>query len=354
MNRKNFFKSLIALTALGSVTTEAMISPADDDEFDSKKKSIIKPKRLKEGDRIALVAPGSYISESELQDSVKNLSDLGFQVTFSERLTLQNGYFSGTDAQRAEDLMEMFEREDVDAIMCVRGGYGCARILPLLDYNIIRKNPKILIGYSDVTALLYGIFKKTGLITFHGPVATSTFNEFSVNNFKGVLMNPQSNKKLFNTNPPSDENIYGVQTLVEGKAKGRLIGGNLSIMVSLIGTKYDVDYSNKIIFIEEIGEEPYRIDRMLTQLIQADKFKKAAGIMMGIFSKCEPKEKDPSFSKSFSLMEVLKDRFSGFKIPVIYGMSFGHVKDKFTIPFGALAELDTSEQSFTLLESAVN
>lgn len=352
MNRKNFFKSIAAITALSSVSARTLDS-FESDESAEDKRSIIKPKRIKEGDRIALVAPGSYISESELQDSVKNLSDLSFQVTFSEKLTLQNGYFSGTDAQRAEDLMEMFEREDVDAIMCVRGGYGCARILPLLDYDIIRKNPKILIGYSDVTALLYGIFKKTALITFHGPVATSTFNEFSVNNFKSVLMNPESNKRFLNANPPSDENIYGVQTLVEGKAKGRLIGGNLSIMVSLIGTKYDVDYSNKIIFIEEIGEEPYRIDRMLTQLIQADKFKKAAGIMMGIFSKCEPKEKDPSFSKSFSLIEVLKDRFSGFKMPVIYGMSFGHVKDKFTIPFGALAELDTSEQSFTLLESAV-
>jgi muramoyltetrapeptide carboxypeptidase len=353
MNRKKFFKSLAAVTALSSIPFQTTKSLSFDEDFGSEKLTVIKPKRLKDGDRIALVAPGSYISESELQDSVKNLSDLGFQVTFTERLTLQNGYFSGTDSQRAEDLMEMFEREDVDAIMCVRGGYGCSRILALLDYNVIKKNPKILIGYSDVTALLYGIFKKTGLISFHGPVATSTFNEFSVKNFKSVLMNPESTKKFFNANPTSDENIYGVQSLVKGKAKGRLVGGNLSIMVSLIGTKYDVDYSNKIIFIEEIGEEPYRIDRMLTQLIQAEKFKKAAGIMMGIFSKCEPKEKDASFSKSFSLMEVLKDRFSDFKIPIIYGMSFGHVKDKFTIPFGGLAELDTSEQSFTLLEPVV-
>lgn len=353
MNRKNFLKSLAAVTALSSIPFQTSNSMSFDEDFSSEKLSIIKPKRLKDGDRIALVAPGSYISESELQESVKNLSDLGFQVTFTERLTLQNGYFSGTDSQRAEDLMEMFERDDVDAIMCVRGGYGCARILPLLDYNIIKKNPKILIGYSDVTALLYGIFKKTGLITFHGPVATSTFNEFSIQNLESVLMNPEKNKKFLNANPASDENIYGVQTLVNGKAKGRLIGGNLSIMVSLIGTKYDIDYAGKIIFIEEIGEEPYRIDRMLTQLIQADKFKNAAGIMMGIFSKCEPKEKDASFSKSFSLMEVLKDRFSDFKIPVIYGMSSGHVKDKFTIPFGGLAELDTNEQSFTLLETVV-
>ncbi|AFH50325.1 Muramoyltetrapeptide carboxypeptidase [Ignavibacterium album JCM 16511] len=353
MDRKKFIHSLTAVTALSTLPSGKVFSFSNVDEFSSEKISVIKPNKLKEGDRIALVAPGSYISETELQDSVKNLSDLGFQVTFSERLTLQNGYFSGTDQQRADDLMDMFEREDVDAIMCVRGGYGCARILPLLDYSIIKKHPKILIGYSDVTALLYGIFRKTGLITFHGPVATSTFNDFSVDNFKSVLMDKSPNKKILNANPSSDENIYGVRTLVKGIANGRLVGGNLSIMVSLIGTKYDVDYANKIIFIEEIDEEPYRIDRMLTQLIQADKFKNASGVMMGIFSKCEPKEKDASFSKSFSLMEVLTDRFSGMKIPVIYGMSFGHVKDKFTIPFGALAELDTNEQTFTLLESAV-
>lgn len=353
MNRKKFIKSISAVTAISALPVNHLLSFPSNDENHAEKISIIKPKHLKEGDRIALVAPGSYISESELQDSVKDLSDLGFQVTFSEKLTLQNGYFSGTDQQRAEDLMDMFEREDVDAIMCVRGGYGCARILPLLDYSVIKKHPKILIGYSDVTALLYGIFRKTGLITFHGPVATSTFNDFTVNNFKRVLMNLNPDRKYFNANPSSDENIYGVRTLVNGKAKGRLVGGNLSIMVSLIGTKYDVDYSNKIIFIEEVGEEPYRIDRMLTQLIQADKFKNAAGVMMGIFSKCEPREKDPSFSKSFSLMEVLTDRFFNMKIPVVYGMSFGHVKDKFTIPFGALAELDTNEQSFTLLEPAV-
>ncbi len=353
MNRKKFIKTISAVAALGALPSNQLIGSHYNEEPYSEKLSVIKPERLKEGDRIALIAPGSYITEKELQNSVTNLSDLGFQVTFSEKLMLQHGYFSGTDQQRAEDLMDMFERDDVDAIMCVRGGYGCARILPLLDYSVIKKHPKILVGYSDVTALLYGIFKKTGLITFHGPVSTSTFNEFSVHNFKKVLMSPETTTKFFNANPPSDENIYGVKTIVDGKAKGRLVGGNLSIMVSLIGTKYDVDYSGKIIFIEEIGEEPYRIDRMLTQLIQADKFRNVSGVMMGIFSKCEPKEIDPSFSKSFSLIEVLNERFSNFRVPVIYGMSFGHIKDKFTIPFGALAELSATEQTFTLLESAV-
>ncbi len=249
--------------------------------------------------------------------------------------------------------MEKFSDKSVKGIVCARGGYGCARILPMLDYDVIRNNPKVLIGYSDITALLYSFYQKAGLISFHGPVGTSTFNEFSVNNFKKVLMSPESKSSFINSTSGDDENVYGVTTIVKGKRKGRLVGGNLSIMVSLIGTEFDVDYSNKIVFIEEVGEEPYRIDRMLTQMIQAGKFKNSAGIMMGIFRKCEVKEESALTSKSFTLMEVLKDRFSSLKIPVVYGMSFGHVKDKFTIPFGALAELDTEKQTYYLLERAV-
>jgi muramoyltetrapeptide carboxypeptidase len=247
----------------------------------------------------------------------------------------------------------MFERDDVKGIVCARGGYGCTRILPLLNYDLIRKNPKVLIGYSDVTALLYGLYQKVGLVSFHGPVGISTFNDYSVDSFKKVLMDPDSITLFKNLTSGYDENVYGVTTIVKGKGKGRLVGGNLSIMVSLIGTEYDLDYAGKIIFIEEIGEEPYRIDRMLTQMIQARKFENAAGVMMGIFRKCEVKEEDASFSKSFNLMEVLKDRLSSLKIPVVYGMSFGHVKDKFTIPFGALAELNADKQTFALLEKAV-
>lgn len=349
MNRKNFLKTVSTAavgTGLLSSTSFAEISSVS-------KKSVIKPKRLKTGDTIGLVAPGSYISESELKDSIKNLEELGFKVVYTEKILLQNGYFSGVDEQRAEDLTGMFARDDVNAIVCARGGYGCARILPLLDYDIIEDNPKVLIGYSDITALHYGIFRKTGLITFHGPVSISTFNEFSVNNFKNVLMNPSNEIVFENSNSGEDENPYGVVSIAEGKKKGKLIGGNLSIAVSLIGTEFDVDYDDPIIYLEEIGEEPYRIDRMLTQMIQAEKFEDANGVAMGIFRRCEPKQTDPSFSKSFSLMDVLKDRLGNLKIPVVYGMSFGHIKDKFTIPFGTEAELDSEKQTITLMESPV-
>ena len=350
MNRKKFLTSLSAVSFGTAVFNPAGF--AKNTYLDEP--LLIKPPRLKSGDKLAIVAPGSYISEEELQDSIKNLKELGFEAAYSEKVLLQTGYFAGSDKDRADDLMEKFTDKSVNGIICARGGYGCARILPMLDYDVIRTNPKVLIGYSDVTALLYGIYQKSGLITFHGPVGTSSFNEYSVNNFNKVLIDPKNSSKFFNSNSGEDENVYGVKTICKGKSKGRFVGGNLSIMVSLIGTEFDVDYSNKIIFIEEVGEEPYRIDRMLTQLLQAEKFKTAAGVMMGIFRKCEVKENSDLTAKSFNLMEVLKDRLSDLKIPVIYGMSFGHVKDKFTIPFGAYAELDADNQTFTLLEKAVN
>lgn len=349
MNRKKFLTSLSVASAGAAVFNPLTFSKT----FLPDESPVIKPPRLKAGDKLGIIAPGSYISEEELQDSIKNLNQLGFDTTYSDKILLQSGYFAGTDEDRADDLMEKFSDKSVKGIVCARGGYGCSRILPMLDYNVIRKNPKVLIGYSDVTALLYGIYEKAGLVSFHGPVGTSTFNDYSVDNFKRVLMEPERTALFTNSTSGTDENTYGVTTIVKGKGKGRFVGGNLSIIVSLIGTKYDVDYSNKIVFIEEVGEEPYRVDRMLTQMIESGKFKHAAGIMMGIFRKCEVKNDSDLTSKSFTLMEVLKDRLSNLKIPVVYGMSFGHVTDKFTIPFGALAELDADKQTFTLLEKAV-
>lgn len=317
-------------------------------------RSIIKPSKLSKGDTLALVTPGSYITEEELQQSIDNLQQLGFNAVYSNKLLLQNGYFSATDAERANDLMDMFKRKDVNGIVCARGGYGCARIMPLLDYDVIMSNPKVLIGYSDVTALHLGIFKKTGLITFHGPVATSTFNDFTKEYFDKVLLNPQKDTVLINSTSGEDENIYGVTTLVNGEGEGILTGGNLSIVVSLIGTEFDIETKNKIIFLEEIGEEPYRIDRMLTQMIQAGKFDNAAGVAMGIFRNCESKLDNPSFEKSLTLLEVLHDRLGNLKIPVVYGMSFGHVKDKFTLPVGINVKLSADVQTIALLEEAVN
>jgi len=311
----------------------------------------IKPKRLKPGDKIGLAAPGGFITEKELEESSENLKAFGFVPVPSTNILKRFGYLAGTDKQRADDLNELFSRKDIAGIVCARGGYGCARILPLLDYNIIRKNPKVFVGYSDVTALHYGIYLNTGLVCFHGPVGISTFNPFSIQYFEDVLLHTSSKLELISEKEKDESS--GIMTIRSGRAKGDLIGGNLSIVVSLLGTPYDINTNDKIIFLEDIKEEPYRIDRMLTQMIQAGKFDKAKGIALGVFHKCEAKEKDPEFPLSFTLHEVLVERLYDFGIPVLYGLSFGHITNKFTLPFGITAELDSANQTMTLLESAV-
>jgi muramoyltetrapeptide carboxypeptidase len=347
MHRRNFIKSVSAAV----IATSTAISRDTKPLSENFSKDLVKPPRLRMGDTLALITPGSYISEQEKKISIENLSSLGFKVVHSNRLMQMNGYFSATDKERAADVNEMFSREDVNGIVCVRGGYGCTRILPFLDYELIRKNPKPFIGFSDVTAIHYAIYKNSRLITFHGPVGISTFNKFSTEYFKKVLMSSDNKIKLKNSD--SGNNIYGITTISEGEAKGELVGGNLSIAASIIGTPYDIDFSGKIIFLEEFLEEPYRIDRMLTQMIQAGKFEKASGVALGVFKMCESNPDNPSFNNSFTLIEVLKDRLEHLKIPVIYGLSFGHVIDKFTLPFGVKAELNTFNQSITLSESAV-
>lgn len=350
MKRRNFIKTISAATIAASVSPT---STSDVLEVKLPIETLIKPGRLKKGDRIALVTPGSYITEEEKQESIDNIRNLGFNVDYSDRLMQKNGYFSATDEERAADLNEMFDRKDINGILCARGGYGCARILPYLDFELIRNNPKPFIGFSDVTALHFAIYKNSGLITFHGPVGVSTFSQFSIKNFNDVLIDPKHKLVLTNSSGDNNYNIYGITTIAGGTGEGKLIGGNLSIVTSLIGTEYDLDFSGKIVFLEEFIEEPYRIDRMLTQMLQSGKFRNAAGIALGVFKMCEPSKTNPSFTESFSLMDVLKDRLGNLGIPVVYGLSFGHVVDKFTLPFGIKAELDAEKQQLKLLEIAV-
>ncbi|MDP4192297.1 MAG: LD-carboxypeptidase [Bacteroidota bacterium] len=357
MQRRNFIRTISVASALSVLSNKipAMTNGHNSSgDATQQEAAVIKPKRLKKGDRVGLVAPGSFITESELKESITNLENLGLKAVYSENILSRYGYLGGKDSQRSLDLNNMFARKDVDAIMCVRGGYGCARILPSLDYNLIKENPKILIGYSDITALINAIFKKTGLISFHGPVGISTFNEFSLYYFKNTLVEPVDTLTLWNARDENPQDLSRkVVPIRNGKATGQLVGGNLSIVVSMIGTPYDINMDGKIVFLEEVGEEPYRIDRMLTQMIEAGKFDKVAGVALGVFEKCEAKEKDPSFVSSLSLMEVLFDRLFDLGVPVIYGLSFGHVTNKFTLPVGLKVELDVDSQVIRLLEPAV-
>jgi muramoyltetrapeptide carboxypeptidase len=350
MQRRNFLTTL-SLSAAASLLPLSKVFSIDEER--SGRTFIIKPGRLNEGDTLGLIAPGSFISQDELNDSISNLEELGFKVKFNKSILDKHGYLAGTDSIRANDINLMFADKQVNGIICARGGYGCNRLLPFIDYNNIKNNPKVLCGYSDITSLISAIFAKTGLVGFHGPVGISTFNEFSVNYFKDVLMNSQNGVVLKSAIEDSDSSDYDRYTIRGGTAEGILVGGNLSIITSLLGTPYDMNYDNKIIYLEEVGEEPYRVDRMLTELMLAGKFKHAAGIAIGVFNNCEPKKRNASFSTSFSLKEVLFDRLFNLGIPVVYGLSFGHITNKFTLPTGINAKLDVTEQTLTLLEPSV-
>lgn len=356
MHRRHFFRQATAASITGLMVPSLKTSPPP---------ATIKPARLKEGDTIGLISPSHYILEENLRESVENLGRLGFRVKYTENMLVRKGYLGGTDLQRADDINRMFADESVAGIMCARGGYGTTRLLQYLDYDLIRNNPKVLIGYSDITGLLYGLYRQTGLVCFHGPMGTSDYNEYTTKYFREVVMEPQS--KLAYQNPevisekdlvPSyleeEENtkISSAEliTLAPGSAEGTLVGGNLSLVAALCGTPYDVDMRDKIVFLEDVGEAPYRIDRMLTQLLlDPNKLPAAKGVVLGLFTDCEADDEETSFS----LAQVLYDRLTSLGIPVLYGLMFGHIKHNATIPFGVEARLDASAKTLTLLEKAV-
>ena len=316
----------------------------------SRKKRLF-PRRLQPGDTIGMITPGSYISDESLEKAVNNALKLGFKVKMGKHIRARRGFNAGTDQQRLDDLHLMFSDDTVGGIWCARGGYGCSRLLPFIDYKLISRNPKALIGYSDVTALLNAIYHKTGLIGFHGPVGASELTPYTETQFRAVVMEGKAPYAipLSEDNMEKEDGAYRTYTIKTGKAKGILIGGNLSLLAALAGTEYLPDAKGKLVFMEDIGEKPYRIDRMLTQLRQAWGLNQAAGIAMGIYADCQPREGEPSLS----LEETVRDRTENLDIPAIYGLSFGHIDDQCTLPVGIEAELDVEEQRLTLLEAAV-
>lgn len=354
MNRRDFIKSLVAGSALVLIPTFNLNAM----EKHAKKnypKKIIKPKRLKRGDTLGIITPSSAINEKQLDKTIKNIEKLGFKYHYTENLMAHNGFLAGTDRQRADDVNAMFANEEIDGIICARGGYGVARMLHLIDYKTIKKNPKPLIGYSDVTALLQSIFINTGLVGFHGPVGRSAWTDYAIENFRAVVMEPQDKYtiELSEANQKMKDEVYRTYAITNGKAKGDLVGGNLSLLASLVGTPYEISMKDKIVFIEEVGEAPYRIDRMLTQLTQSGNLKKAEAVALGVFSGCDIDPNDENADKSFRLKEVLEDRLSELGIPVIYGLSFGHIDNNATIPIGIKAKLNVEKQTLKIMENAV-
>jgi len=320
---------------------------------DYQPRSRVKPKRLKPGDTIGLVAPGFAVKPEILKKALETLEKMGFKAHHTSRILGNHGYFSDTDEQRAMDLNEMFADSRIDAILCARGGYGCTRILDLLDYATIRANPKALIGFSDVTALLQAIHKETGLVCFHGPVGSTLDDPYGQKYFNKVLVQGKDSLKIKNVKLRETEFLenpeYDRYTIVPGMGEGALIGGSLTLVTSMIGSAHEMDFTDKLVFLEDVGEAPYRMDRMLTQLIHGSTFPKAAGIIFGVCMDCDREKK----IDNFTLREVLMDRIAPLGIPAAYGMSFGHVPGNFTLPLGIQAAFDAGKLRLKLLERAV-
>jgi len=311
--------------------------------------SIQKPKRLSKKDVIGIISPASSPDEfSRVEKGVKYLESLGYRVKVGANVGKNHGYLAGTDQERVDDIHSMFKDKSVKAIFTLRGGYGAFRLLDKIDYRIIKNNPKIFVGYSEITALQMAFLEKAGLITFAGPmVAVDFYDEVSEYTSELFWETITSNKKIGKLEYPENQKLPFLQ---KGSASGRIVGGNLAVFAHLLGTPYFPNLTGKILMIEDIGELPYRVDRMLNQLRLSGVFKKVKGIILGRFVDCH--EHDPN-KKTLTLGEVIADYITPIKVPSIYTFPHGHIKDFVTIPFGLKVNLNATKGIVEFAEGAV-
>jgi muramoyltetrapeptide carboxypeptidase len=317
----------------------------------------IKPKGLKIGDKIGVIAPSTNVSDPEdVARAIKTLEYFGFVPVLGEYLQNGSGYKTRLPQERASDLHSMFENDEINGIIAIRGGYGSPQILDKIDFDLIKNNPKVFCGYSDITALNIAIYQNTGLVTFHGPVLMSNFSPYTEKSFRDLIFAGGTNPfqiKYFN--PDTKKGIlpmYPTLTIKDGEAEGELVGGNLSLISGLMGTPYEIDTKGKLFFLEDVGEKPFRVDRMLTQLRLAGKFDDAAGIIIGKCEDCGP-EGSGATTWDRTVNEVYYDILSDLNKPIVANMMIGHSTDRLTLPLGIKAKLNSTEASLTILESAV-
>lgn len=330
-----------ALESSSKQYSGAVLPPAD---------GLVKPSRLSSGATVGLVSPGGLISrESDVAEVERTLRDLGLRTVRGRHVLDRRGYLAGADEHRAADLHRMLADPAVDAVLALRGGWGCNRILPLLDYELIRQHPKVLMGFSDITSLLIALYARCGLVTFHGPVGISTWNDFTVDYARRVLYDGEqvTMRNPRHVGPRGPIMRDRISTIRPGTARGRLVGGNLSVLVSMLGTPYLPDWNGHILFLEDTEEDVYRIDRMLTQLSLAGILAQLSGIVFGKCTNCEADE------PSLTLGQVLYDHFGRLGVPSFHGAMIGHISDKFTVPLGVEAEIDAASGTIQLLEPAV-
>lgn len=328
---------------------------------------LLRPPRLNPGDTLGIIAPASAPPDPKNVDrAIAVLEKLGYKIKLAPNVHKRWGYLAGSDRERAGDLMRMFTDKKVSAILCVRGGYGTARLLPLLDYRTIRTNAKIFVGYSDITSLHCAFLTKAGLVSFHGPMLNSEFAladlpDFTVQSFLRTLASsyPRPAKQGAAQGAGQSHNIAEnypdktVQLIRRGVARGHLIGGNLALLCTVIGTPWQPSFQNAILFLEDVGEAPYRWDRMLTYLANCGLLQQVAGIAIGLNADCDDPHAKTTKEYRQTLGEVLRERLAPLKIPIVTGLPFGHVPMNATLPVGIQAELDANHGELRLLESGV-
>jgi len=310
---------------------------------------ILKPAKLVKGDVIGFISPSSPVDDYErINRAVSYFERMGYRVELAPNLNKSSGYLAGTDEERRDDIHSMFSNKNVKAILCVRGGYGASRLLNKIDYNLIKKNPKIFCGYSDITILQNAIFKKTGLITFAGPMPAVDFYSETESYTEASFWNTLTSTEKLSVALPDDQKLY---PLFKGSASGNIIGGNLCLFVTLLGTDYLPKPEESILFLEEVSESPYRIDRMFSHLLNTGYLSKLKGIVLGGFTDCIEKDLE---KKSLNLGEIIDNYFcKELNIPAIYNYPHGHLAKNATLPIGIQAKIDADKCKISFLESPV-
>ena len=345
--RRSFLKTVAATATAGMLTSPLKLSQAASSP-------LLKATRLKPGSLVGIVSPASATFVREELDIVLDaVRSLGLVPRLAPHLLDRYGYLAGKDKDRAADINQFFAQRQVAAILPIRGGWGCSRILPYLDYELIRQNPKIIVGFSDITALILAINARTHLVTFHGPNGLSSWRPLETEYFRRVLESAES-VTFQNLKAEEDENRLmqvknRIHTINPGVVRGRLIGGNLSVFSTLVGSPYLPDLSGAILFLEDVNENIYRLDRLMTHLKLAGVFDRLAGFIFGQCPECLP---DADYG-SLTLEEVLVDHIKPLGIPAWYGAMIGHIEPVLTLPIGLEVEIDASAGTIRMLEPAV-
>ena len=348
MHRRRFLVSAAAGAAAAALVRTSLAASAQP-------RRSIKPRRISPGDVVGLVAPANATFESvDLQVAIESLRAIGLEARVGPHLHDRHGYLAGQDADRAADINGFFSDTSIRAVLPIRGGWGSSRVLPYLDFDAIARNPKVLVGFSDISSLLLGVHARTGLVTFHGPNGMGRWDAYSLDYFKRMLMNGE---RITFGNPRelSEKNVLTqtenrVMTISRGKARGRLLGGNLTVLTTVVGSPYLPAWDGAILFCEDVGEDYYRIDRMLTQLKLAGILARISGFVFGTCSECGPGA--PAFG-ALTLEEIFADHIRPLGIPAWSGAMIGHGMPQWTLAEGIEVEADADAGTIQMLEAGV-